>query len=64
MPHLGATLSSETWWLDPPGSDNCVTVELRGDEIVIWQYRNGEIASVHLDRGTARDIAAYLLHNL
>lgn len=65
MPHVGATMKTEVWFTgQPPENLDCIQTDITDTgNIVIWQHRGNEINSIHLDRNTARDIAAYLLSN-
>lgn len=55
-------MPSHVWWTGP-GPDDCVEVRVGDDEIsevVIWQFRFGDISSVNVTRETAGEIAAFM----
>lgn len=54
-------MASEVWWTGPPGSDDCVQIDITDSEISISQHRAGRISSIRIDRGTGRDMAVYII---
>lgn len=52
-------MKQHVWWTGP-GEDDCVHIDVKDDEVIIWQYLRGDIKSINVNRATAEEIANYL----